>query len=92
MGDLVLTCSGDLSRNRQVGLELAAGKKLPEIIERMAQVAEGIKTTKSVYDLSQRHGVEMPIASEVYNILYNDKMPAAALRDLMTRDLRHERE
>ncbi|MGB0646108.1 MAG: NAD(P)H-dependent glycerol-3-phosphate dehydrogenase [Bradymonadia bacterium] len=92
MGDLVLTCSGDLSRNRKVGLELAAGKQLPEIIESMAQVAEGIKTTQSVYDLGQRHSVEMPIATEVYNILYKDKTPATALRDLMTRDLRHERE
>jgi glycerol-3-phosphate dehydrogenase (NAD(P)+) len=92
MGDLVLTCSGDLSRNRKVGLELAAGKTLSEIINGMAQVAEGVKTTKSVFDLSQRHNVEMPIASEVYNILYNDKPPAVALRDLMTRDLRHERE
>ena len=58
----------------------------------MAQVAEGVKTTKSVFDLSQRHNVEMPIATEVYNILYNDKPPAVALQDLMTRDLRHERE
>jgi glycerol-3-phosphate dehydrogenase (NAD(P)+) len=92
MGDLVLTCSGDLSRNRKVGLELAAGRTLDEIIESMAQVAEGVKTTKSVFDLSQRHNVEMPIATEVYNILYNHKPPAVALRDLMTRDLRHERE
>lgn len=92
MGDLVLTCSGDLSRNRKVGLELAAGRTLSEIINGMAQVAEGVKTTKSVFDLSQRHAVEMPIAGEVYNILYNDKPPALALRDLMTRDLRHERE
>lgn len=92
MGDLVLTCSGDLSRNRKVGLELAAGRSLVEIIDSMAQVAEGVKTTKSVFDLSQRHSVEMPIATEVFNILYNNKPPAVALRDLMTRDLRHERE
>ena len=92
MGDLVLTCSGDLSRNRKVGLQLAAGKTLDEIVSSMNQVAEGIRTTKSVFDLANRHNVEMPIATEVYRILYENKCPKVALRDLMVRDLRQERE
>lgn len=92
MGDLVLTCSGDLSRNRKVGLELAKGRTLDEIITSMQQVAEGVRTTKSVFDLARNHGVEMPIANEVYRILYEQKPPNVALRDLMLRNLRHERE
>ncbi len=92
MGDLVLTCSGDLSRNRKVGLQLAAGKTLNEIVSSMNQVAEGIRTTKSVFDLANRHNVEMPIATEVYRILYENKCPKLALKDLMVRDLRQERE
>lgn len=92
MGDLVLTCSGDLSRNRSVGLELAKGRTLSEIVDSMQQVAEGVRTTKSVFDLANRHRVEMPIATEVYKILYENKPPHVALRDLMLRNLRHERE
>ncbi len=92
MGDLVLTCSGDLSRNRQVGLELAKGRTLDEIVASMQQVAEGVRTTKSVFNLGLKHQVELPIATEVYRILYEQKPPNVALRDLMLRDLRHERE
>ena len=92
MGDLVLTCSGDLSRNRRVGLELAKGRTLDEIITSMQQVAEGVRTTKSVFNLGLKHQVELPIATEVYRILYEQKPPNVALRDLMLRDLRHERE
>ena len=92
MGDLVLTCSGELSRNRHVGLQLAKGKNLDEIIKNMQQIAEGVRTTKSVYQLAQKVGVEMPIVGEVYRILYEQKRPGRALQDLMQRNLRHERE
>lgn len=90
MGDLVLTCTGDLSRNRQVGLKLGAGQKLDDIIGEMKAVAEGVKTTKALYDLSQKLRVELPITSEIYAILYEGKDPAQATKDLMSRDLKDE--
>ena len=90
MGDLVLTCTGDLSRNRQVGLKLGQGMKLDHIIGEMRAVAEGVKTTKSLYDLSHKLKVELPITEKVYNILYKDMDPAQAVKDLMSRDLKDE--
>lgn len=90
MGDLVLTCTGDLSRNRSVGIELGQGKKLSEIMAGMNMVAEGVKTTLSAYQLAQRLGVEAPIISQMYQILYEDKDPRQAVSDLMLRDLRPE--
>ena len=90
MGDLVLTCTGDLSRNRQVGLKLGQGMKLSEIIAGARTVAEGVKTTQSVFDLSKKLGVELPITEQVHSILYEDKDPALAVRDLMTRSLKNE--
>src|SRR5690349_21840013 len=92
MGDLVLTCTGDLSRNRHVGLELGRGKKLAQILAEMTQVAEGVRTTKSTYDLAVREGVDMPITEEVYRILYEDKPPFEAMVALMTRAPRPERD
>lgn len=86
MGDLVLTCTGDLSRNRQVGLKLGQGLKLDDILK-MRMVAEGVKTTESVHFLAQKLGVELPITEQVYRILYEDKDPAQAVCDLMERDL-----
>ncbi|MBI2373615.1 MAG: NAD(P)-dependent glycerol-3-phosphate dehydrogenase [Deltaproteobacteria bacterium] len=91
MGDLVLTCTGDLSRNRRVGLGLGAGKKLDDILREMGQVAEGVKTARSAFGLSQREGVPMPITEEVYRILYEDKPPRQSVLDLMRRDLKHEK-
>ncbi len=91
MGDLVLTCTGDLSRNRTVGVELGKGKKLPEILAGLGHVAEGVKTAKSAYDLSVREGVTMPITHEVYSVLYQGKDPRQAVVDIMTRELRAER-
>ncbi len=85
MGDLVLTCTGDLSRNRTVGFELGRGRKLEEILGGMNQVAEGVKTARSARDLSIRHGVEMPIAEQVYAICYEGKDPRRAVVELMTR-------
>ena len=92
MGDLVLTCTGDLSRNRNVGLQIGQGKSLKEILGSMQMVAEGVRTTKSAKALSERDGVDMPITQEVYAMLYEDKPPIKAVGDLMTRPLRAERE
>ncbi|MDP3277854.1 MAG: NAD(P)H-dependent glycerol-3-phosphate dehydrogenase [Deltaproteobacteria bacterium] len=86
MGDLVLTCSGSLSRNRHVGFELGRGRKLTEILGDMRQVAEGVRTTKSAFELAQREGVSMPIVEQVYRVLYEDKDPKAAVWDLMVRE------
>ena len=90
MGDLVLTCTGELSRNRHVGFELGRGKKLVEILGGMRQVAEGVRTARSAYDLGQREGVLMPIANEVYAVLYQDKDPRVAVYDLMVREAHRE--
>lgn len=90
MGDLLLTCTGDLSRNHTVGKKLGEGQKLREILDGMTMVAEGVRTSKSVYNLSRKLGVEMPISHEVYYILYEDREPATALRRLMMRDLKQE--
>lgn len=91
MGDLVLTCTGGLSRNRQVGVALGQGKSLSEILHDMNQVAEGIKTTLSAYKLAQREQVEMPIVQEVYAMLYQQKPAPLVLKNLMSRDLKEER-
>lgn len=85
MGDLVLTCTGELSRNRTVGVELGRGKKLEDILKDMKQVAEGVKTAKSARDLSIKMGVELPICEQVYAIAYEGKSPKAAVVDLMVR-------
>lgn len=90
VGDLVLTCTGHLSRNRSVGLALGEGKKLDQILAEMKMVAEGIKTTKSVYQLARRIGIEMPILEQVYQILYEGKSCNQAVFDLLARELREE--
>ena len=90
MGDLVLTCTGGLSRNRRVGQKLGEGYTLREILEQMNMVAEGVKTSKSVYDLSNQLGVEMPIAEEVYQVIYEEKSPRQSVRDIMARELKPE--
>jgi glycerol-3-phosphate dehydrogenase (NAD(P)+) len=89
MGDLVLTCTGDLSRNRQVGLKLGKGIKLSEILK-MRKVAEGVKTTESVHELAKKMGVDMPLTEQIYRILYEDKDPVKAVLDLMSRELKQE--
>lgn len=90
LGDLLLTCTGDLSRNRMVGLKLGEGKKLDQIKSEMSMVAEGIKTTRSAYDLSKKMQVEMPILEQVYNIIYGGKSCSEAVRDLLNRELKVE--
>jgi glycerol-3-phosphate dehydrogenase (NAD(P)+) len=90
MGDLVLTCTGDLSRNRTVGLELGKGRKLSDILAGLGHVAEGVKTAKSAFDLGKRLGVELPIIDECYRVLYEDKPVLQAVKDLMGRELTPE--
>lgn len=92
MGDLVLTCTGDLSRNRSVGIELGKGRKLDEILNQMRMVAEGVKTTLSAYQLATKLGVAMPITEQMYQVLYEEKDPKQAAADLMTRALTSEDE
>jgi glycerol-3-phosphate dehydrogenase (NAD(P)+) len=90
MGDLVLTCTGELSRNRTVGFELGKGRKLVEVLAGLGHVAEGVKTAKSAYELSKKLGVDTPITSEVYAVLYEDKPVQQAVKDLMARELGYE--
>ena len=90
LGDLVLTCTGDLSRNRMVGLKLGQGKKLDSILSEMNMVAEGVKTTRSAWNLAKRVGVEMPILEQVYQVLYQDKPCEDAVKDLLARSLKEE--
>jgi glycerol-3-phosphate dehydrogenase (NAD(P)+) len=89
-GDLILTCTGDLSRNHMVGKKIGEGQKVNDILGKMRMVAEGVKTAKSVYNLSRKLGVEMPISHEMYRILYEDLDPKEAVYRLMTRDLKQE--
>jgi len=90
IGDLVVTCNSRHSRNRFVGEEIGKGKKIDEIIENMKMVAEGIKTTKSAYDIAKKNRVETPIIEQVYEIVYNNKSPVEGLNDLMTRTPKEE--
>lgn len=92
LGDLVLTCTGDLSRNRQVGLELGRGRSVKEILGGMRMVAEGVRTAKALWELSRRQKVEMPITEKVYQILYQGKDPREAVHELMSRHPRSEQE
>jgi len=92
LGDLITTCVSPYGRNRKVGVEIGKGRKLKQVLEDMGQVvAEGVWTTRSACALADRYGVEMPIAREVYRILFEDKPPLQAAGDLMTRDAKAER-
>ena len=90
LGDLILTCTGDLSRNRSVGLRLGRGERLAEIAASMKEVAEGVYNTRSVRDLARSVAVEMPITEEMYKLLYENKAPRQVVIDLMTRGLKRE--
>ena len=90
LGDLVLTCTGALSRNRQVGIELGRGRKLEEIIGSMRMVAEGVQTTYAAVDLAHGCGIEMPITEQVNAILRGQRPPREAIRELMERSLKSE--
>lgn len=90
MGDLILTCTGDLSRNRQVGLALATGKKLPQILADLGHVAEGVSTAREVARLATERGIEMPITQAVNAILHEDVPAAEAVEKLLNRDPKPE--
>jgi glycerol-3-phosphate dehydrogenase (NAD(P)+) len=90
LGDLVLTCTGALSRNRFVGQELGKGRKLNEVLDGMKEVAEGVRTTRSVKQLGERAKVDMPITAEVHAVLYEEKSVTEAVESLMARPLRGE--
>jgi glycerol-3-phosphate dehydrogenase (NAD(P)+) len=85
MGDLIVTCMSRHSRNRYVGEQIGKGRTLQEVLDEMVMVAEGVKTTASAYELSQKEGIEMPITEQVYKTLFEGKPPAEAMRNLMTR-------
>ncbi len=90
VGDLLLTCTGALSRNYTVGKQIGQGKKLDEIISEMRMVAEGVKTTRSVYNLSKKLGIDLPICNEVYSVLFEDLSVEETVERLMNRSLKHE--
>jgi glycerol-3-phosphate dehydrogenase (NAD(P)+) len=90
VGDLVLTCTGDLSRNRTLGLRLGKGEKLSDIISSTPMVAEGVKTTRSAKGLAGREGVEMPITEEIHDVLYRSANALKAVKALMSRSPKKE--
>jgi glycerol-3-phosphate dehydrogenase (NAD(P)+) len=90
LGDLVLTCTGELSRNRAVGMQLAAGRGIEEIVGSMRMIAEGVETTAAARELAARHGIEMPITEQMYQMLHFGLPPREAVRRLMERSLRGE--
>lgn len=92
MGDLVLTCTGNLSRNRRVGLALGQGRSLDDILQELGEVAEGVTTAKSAFELGEKMGTALPITAEIYKILYKNKPAKLAMMDLMTRERRAERD
>jgi glycerol-3-phosphate dehydrogenase (NAD(P)+) len=91
LGDLVLTCTGSLSRNRTVGIELGKGRQLPEVLLGLnGKVAEGLRSTTAALGLAARYGVEMPITEQMNAILHQGKAPKEAIRELMARPGRDE--
>ena len=90
LGDLVLTCTGALSRNRHVGMELVKGRRLPEILAGMHMVAEGVDTAAPLLALAREHGIEMPITEQVDAILHRGQSPKDAIREIMDRPLKRE--
>ncbi len=90
LGDLVLTCTGELSRNRRVGLELGRGRTLPQALKVIGHVAEGVTTAQSAWDLANQLGLDLPICREVWRVLYDGKTARAAVEDLQRRPLKRE--
>jgi glycerol-3-phosphate dehydrogenase (NAD(P)+) len=90
IGDLILTCTGDLSRNHTVGKRIGQGERVGDILSDMTMVAEGVRTSQSVYNLSRKLDVLMPICHEIYQVVHHDESPRDALIRLMTRDLKQE--
>jgi glycerol-3-phosphate dehydrogenase (NAD(P)+) len=92
MGDLVLTATGDLSRNRRVGLAIGQGRTLDDILDELGEVAEGVITTATARELAAREGVEMPITEQIYAMLYEKRPVKDALSELLGRERKAERE
>ncbi|EQD44622.1 glycerol-3-phosphate dehydrogenase (NAD(P)(+)) [mine drainage metagenome] len=92
LGDLVLTCTDDQSRNRQLGLQIAAGRTPREVLAAIGQVVEGYPAARALHDVAARHGVEMPLSESVYRVLYEGVTPREAVRELMTRPIKSELE
>ena len=90
IGDLVVTCMSQHSRNRHLGAQIGGGQTLDDVLDAMDMVAEGVRTTQSIHDLAQRHGVEMPITEAVYAVLFNGQRPHEMMEALMTRQAKHE--
>ncbi|HLV20783.1 MAG TPA: NAD(P)H-dependent glycerol-3-phosphate dehydrogenase [Polyangiaceae bacterium] len=90
LGDLVLTCTGELSRNRTVGVEMGRGRPLADVLRDLGHVAEGVATARSGYELGQRLGVDLPITNQVYHVLHEQKSLARAVRDVLARPLKSE--
>jgi glycerol-3-phosphate dehydrogenase (NAD(P)+) len=90
LGDLVLTCTGSLSRNRRVGIELGRGRPLSDVLAGMKMVAEGVRTTSAALALGERHGVELPIAAQMQEVLAGRRSPQEAVSELMLRRQRDE--
>jgi glycerol-3-phosphate dehydrogenase (NAD(P)+) len=90
IGDLVVTCMSQHSRNRYLGEQISSGKPLDQVLDEMEMVAEGVRTTRSVYNLARKHGVEMPITEAVHAVLFDDKSPRKMVKRLMTRSAKHE--
>jgi glycerol-3-phosphate dehydrogenase (NAD(P)+) len=90
MGDLILTCTGSLSRNRHVGVELGRGRRIEEVLAEMTMIAEGVETTRAAHALAQRAGIEMPIVAEVHAVLFEGRTAAEALENLMLREPKAE--
>ena len=90
MGDLVLTATGDLSRNRFVGVQLGEGRRLSEILDGMPMIAEGVGTCRAAYRLGKREKLDLPIVRKMYELLYEGKDPRRAIRELMERPLTTE--
>jgi glycerol-3-phosphate dehydrogenase (NAD(P)+) len=90
MGDLILTCTGELSRNRSVGFALGKGRRLQDVLGEMRMVAEGVETARAAHALARREGIEMPIVAEVHAVLFEERTPAHAVRNLMLREPKPE--
>jgi glycerol-3-phosphate dehydrogenase (NAD(P)+) len=90
MGDLIATCSSPMSRNYTVGSMLGKGKKIDDILNELGSVAEGVKTSKAVCDLANKHGIEVPVSSAIYEAVYTDITPQEILSKLMNRKLKKE--
>ena len=90
LGDLVLTCTGDLSRNRSVGIELAKGRTLADIVGSTKMIAEGVETTSAAVDLARKFNIDMPITLQMDSILRSGRAPRDAIRELMERALKSE--